>query len=75
MNEINWEEVRVNAAISALQGVLESGKLGKVLEMSPGLVAKQSVRMANSLVNELRQDKSNDTLLREIKEEIKKPIW
>jgi len=51
---IDWEQVRVDAAISAMQGVLESGKLGMVLEVSPDMVAKQSVRMADALVEKLK---------------------
>jgi hypothetical protein len=54
---IDWEQVRVEAAISAMQGVLESGKLGMVLEASPDMVAKQAVRMANALVEELKKGK------------------
>ena len=51
---IDWEQVRVDAAISAMQGVLESGKLGMVLEVTPDVVARQSVKMANALVEELK---------------------
>ena len=69
---MNWEEVRANAAISAMQGILESGKLGEILELSPYIVAKQSVRMANCLVEELKRDKSNSDLEMEIKEDLKK---
>ena len=50
---IDWEQVRVDAAISALQGVLESGKLGMVLEVAPEVVAKQSVMLAEALIEEL----------------------
>jgi len=53
---INWEEVRVNAAISAIQGIMESGKLGMVLELDPDILAKQAVRVADALVNELKND-------------------
>jgi hypothetical protein len=53
---INWEEVRVNAAISAIQGIMESGKLGIVLELDPGILAKQAVRVADALVNELKNN-------------------
>ena len=53
---INWEEVRINAAISAIQGVMESGKLGMVLELDPDILAKQAVRVADALVNELKND-------------------
>ena len=51
---IDWEQVRIDAAISAMQGVLESGKLGMVLEASPDIVAKQAVRLADALVEELK---------------------
>ena len=52
---IDWEQVRVDAAISAMQGVLESGKLGMVLEVAPEVVARQSVKLANALVEELQK--------------------
>ena len=54
---IDWEQVRIDAAISAMQGVLESGKLGMVLEVAPEVVAKQSVRMADALIKELKGEK------------------
>lgn len=52
---IDWEQVRIEAAISAMQGVLESGKLGMVLETAPDTVARQSVRLADALVDELKK--------------------
>ncbi len=52
---IDWEQVRIEAAISAMQGVLESGKLGMVLEAAPEMVAKQSVKLADALVEELQK--------------------
>lgn len=52
---IDWELVRIDAAISAMQGVLESGKLGMVLEAAPDTVARQSVRLADALVEELKK--------------------
>ena len=54
---VDWEQVRIDAAISAMQGVLESGKLGMVLEASPDMVAKQAVRMADALIKELKGEK------------------
>ena len=53
----DWEQVRVDAAISAMQGVLESGKLGMVLEAAPEVVAKQAVRLADALIEELNGEK------------------
>lgn len=67
---MDWEQIRAEAAISALQGVLESGKLGEILETAPYIVAKQSVRLANSLVEELKRNKTNDDLTKEIKEDL-----
>jgi hypothetical protein len=58
---IDWEQVRIDAAISAMQGVLESGKLGMVLEAAPEVVAKQSVRLADELIKELKgENESNE---------------
>ena len=54
---IDWEKVRVDAAISAMQGVLESGKLGELLEVAPDVVAKQAVRLADALIKELKGEK------------------
>ena len=51
---IDWEQVRIEAAISAMQGVLESGKLGMVLEAAPEVVARQAVRLADALIEELK---------------------
>ena len=53
---IDWEQVRVDAAISAMQGVLESGKLGEILESAPELVARQAVRIADALVEGLKKN-------------------
>ena len=71
---IDWDNIRAEAAISAMQGVLESGKVGELLEIAPYIVAKQSVRLANCLVEELRKNKSNNTLEQEIKNDIKNLI-
>lgn len=53
--ETNWEQVRIDAAISAIQGVMESGKLGMLLEMDPHIIAIQAVRVADALVEELKK--------------------
>jgi hypothetical protein len=55
MTNIDWEHVRVDAAISAMQGIMESGKLGQILEAAPDMVAKQAVKMADALISELRK--------------------
>ena len=54
---IDWEKVRVDAALSVVQGILESGKVGELLEMAPEVVAKQSVKIADALVNELKKNR------------------
>ena len=47
------DNIRWQIASSALQGVLESGKLGELLEIDPELAARLAVRMADALMNEL----------------------
>lgn len=54
---VDWEQTRIDAAISAMQGVLESGKLGMVLEAAPEVVARQAVRLADALIEELKEEK------------------
>lgn len=52
--ETDWKQVRIDAAVSAMQGIMESGKLGMLLEIDPKLIAEQAVRVADALVEELR---------------------
>jgi len=52
---MNWEDVRIQAAIAAMQGIQESGKLGNILELEPSLVADLAVRMADALVKRLKE--------------------
>lgn len=58
MTERDWGQVRIDAAVSAVQGVMESGKLGMVLEIDPHLIARQAVRVADALVEELKNGSS-----------------
>ena len=53
---VDWEQVKVDAAISAMQGVLESGKLGMVLEAAPEVVARQAVKLADALIEKLKEE-------------------
>jgi len=53
---IDWNQVKINAAISAAQGLMESGKLGIYLEIDPVLIAEQSIRVANALVEQLKKE-------------------
>ena len=55
MSNINWEEIRINASISAMQGIMESGTIGLLLEADPSLIAKQAIRVADALVAELKK--------------------
>lgn len=51
----DWFNIRWQLASSAMQGVLESGKLGMILEVDPSLVAKQALRLADALIEELKK--------------------
>lgn len=53
---IDWNKVKINAAISTIQGIMESGKLGMILEADPHIMAKQAVRVADALVEELKKE-------------------
>lgn len=53
---IDWDKVKIEASISAIQGIMESGRLGEVLEIDPKLMAIQAVRVANALVDELKKE-------------------
>ena len=68
------DDIRVQAAIAAMQGIIESGKIGQLLELSPSLVAAQSVRLANALVKELQCKRDNKALDKEVKDGFKKLI-
>lgn len=49
-----WENIRVQAAISALQGVLEA-KWGVVGEFLPEAAAAEAVALADALVKKLKE--------------------
>ena len=51
----DWFNIRWQLASSAMQGVLESGKLGEILELKPDIVAKQAIRLADALIEELKK--------------------
>lgn len=52
---IDWEQVRIQAAISAMQGIQESGKFGEMMELLPEKVADMAVGMADALVRKLKK--------------------
>lgn len=70
----DWEDVRAQAAIAAMEALLENGKVGELFETAPYIVAKQSVRMANYLVEELKRNQSNEDLSKEIEQDIKQEL-
>ena len=70
----DWEDVRAQAAIAAMEALLENGKVGELFETAPYIVAKQSVRMAKYLVEELKRNQSNEDLSKEIEQDIKQEL-
>lgn len=55
----NWDQIRCQAAISALQGLQEGGlKIAQLLEIDPPLIAKTAVALGNALVDELQKDEA-----------------
>jgi len=52
---IDWDQVLINATISASQGLQESGKLGEVLELSPDIIAERSIAIGQALVKKLKE--------------------
>ena len=50
---INWEEVRINAAIAAMQATMTAEYLGT--GKSPSLTAQKAVWYADELVKELQK--------------------
>ena len=60
MTEQAKHKIRVEAAISALQGILESGSIGAAFEVAPKFVAKLAIRMADALIDELDNSPKNN---------------
>lgn len=54
--DINWNEVLINASISAMQGLQESGKLGELSELLPQKLAEYSVKIGKELVRCLKNE-------------------
>lgn len=57
---IDWNQVLIEASIAAMQGIQESGKLGVAADVLPDQLAKISVRIAKSLVAELKKEIDNN---------------
>ena len=51
-----WETFRIQAAISIMQGIQESGKVGTVLELIPKELSHISIIRATELMNELANE-------------------
>lgn len=68
---VDWEQVKVDAAINVLEAILENGTTGEILEIAPYIPVKQAVRVANYLVEELKRNSSNEDLSKEIEEDLK----
>ena len=51
-----WLQTLVNASISAMQGIQESGKAGLISDMIPEELAKISVKIGKALVKELKAE-------------------
>lgn len=58
-NNINWNEVLINATISSAQGIMESGHIGQILELDPNIISIQSIHVAKSLVEHLKKEIEN----------------
>ena len=56
----DWNKVLIDAAIAAMQGIQESGKLGIAADILPDELAKMSVRIAKRLVIELKKEIENE---------------
>lgn len=54
--EIDWNQVLINATISALQGIQEIGKLGLVADALPDLLADRAVTIGKSVVERLKKE-------------------
>lgn len=55
-DDIDWDKVRVSAAISAMNGLLASDR-NKLLYWNRDWCAEQSVNYADALINELKKEK------------------
>ncbi len=54
--KIDWDKVLIEAAIAAMQGIQESGKIGLAADIVPEKLAQLSVKIAKCLVEELRKE-------------------
>jgi hypothetical protein len=57
----DWDDVLIQASISAMQGIQESGKVGLISDLAPDVLAKRSVAIGEALVNELKKTIKKDS--------------
>jgi hypothetical protein len=58
---MNEQDFYLQCAIAAMQGIQEmGGTMGKVLELTPEIIAKHSFDIADVMLNELRKRKYFD---------------
>lgn len=55
-SEIDWNQVLINASISALQGIQETSKIGLVADALPDLLADRSVKIGKAMVERLKRE-------------------
>ena len=53
---IDWDNVFIEAAIAAMQGIQESGKFGIAADVMPEKLADISVKIARCLVSRLKKE-------------------
>ena len=56
MTDIDWNQVLIEASISAMQGLQENGKMSLFIEAAPKFMAKLSVEYGKELVKELKKE-------------------
>lgn len=52
VDKVDWQQVRIKAAISAMQGICANDEA--FVNMSNGLIVRNSVGLADALVKELK---------------------
>lgn len=54
--EWDWDTILIEASIAAMQGIQESGKIGVISDLTPNILAAESVKIAKCLVEELKKE-------------------
>lgn len=53
---IDWDKVLIQASISSMQGIQESGKIGEISNLVPEKLADLSVKVGKALVDRLKEE-------------------